>query len=197
MLWIAPSEKDTDNAALEKRLWDTADQFRPKKCEVRIPSSELLSVRQSKFAVRNLHRSTIEIRHSTFAIATSCIVRLLTEIIEPYHGRILETLRLANARRVTSRMNRAKPPCARGKRWPCASTSGGMFVSSARFVSEHKASPPSTRPAGHPSPSGRRGGDEGLAAQYSGVPSRELSIHGVEKTDELVRLCRLKLSFAN
>lgn len=28
MIWIAPSEKNTDNAALEKRLWDTADQFR-------------------------------------------------------------------------------------------------------------------------------------------------------------------------
>jgi len=24
MIWIAPSEKDTDNAALEKRLWDAA-----------------------------------------------------------------------------------------------------------------------------------------------------------------------------
>ena len=28
MIWIAPSEKDTANAALEKRLWDAADQFR-------------------------------------------------------------------------------------------------------------------------------------------------------------------------
>jgi hypothetical protein len=28
MIWIAPSAKDTDNAALEKRLWDAADQFR-------------------------------------------------------------------------------------------------------------------------------------------------------------------------
>ena len=28
MTWIAPSEKDTDNAALEKRLGDAADQFR-------------------------------------------------------------------------------------------------------------------------------------------------------------------------
>ena len=28
MIWIAPSEKDTDNAALEIRLWDVADQFR-------------------------------------------------------------------------------------------------------------------------------------------------------------------------
>src|SRR5216684_3956044 len=43
----------------------------------------------------------------------SCIVRLLTEVIEPYHGRILD------------------PACG----------SGGMFVSSARFVSEHKRQP--------------------------------------------------------
>lgn len=26
MQWIAPSEKDTDNAALEKRLWEGTDQ---------------------------------------------------------------------------------------------------------------------------------------------------------------------------
>lgn len=103
----------------------------------------------------------------------SSIVRLLTEVIEPYHGRILD------------------PACG----------SGGMFVSSARFVEEHKgrrlsasdASPtPSTRPDGHPSPSGRRDGDEG--AQYTGDPARELSIHGVEKTDETGRLCRLNLA---
>ncbi len=28
MNWIVPSEKDRDNAALQKRLWDAADQFR-------------------------------------------------------------------------------------------------------------------------------------------------------------------------
>lgn len=28
MHWIAPSERDTENAALEKRLWNSADQFR-------------------------------------------------------------------------------------------------------------------------------------------------------------------------
>ena len=28
MHWAAPSEKDTATAALEKRLWDAADQFR-------------------------------------------------------------------------------------------------------------------------------------------------------------------------
>ncbi len=67
----------------------------------------------------------------------SAIVRLLTEVIEPYHGRILD------------------PACG----------SGGMFVSSARFVSEHKKN-----------------------------PSSELSIHGVEKTDETGRLCRMNLA---
>lgn len=67
----------------------------------------------------------------------SAIVRLLTEIIEPYHGRILD------------------PACG----------SGGMFVSSARFVSEHKHN-----------------------------PSAELSIHGVEKTDDTGRLCRMNLA---
>ena len=28
MIWIAPPEKDTDNAALEKLLWDAGNQFR-------------------------------------------------------------------------------------------------------------------------------------------------------------------------
>lgn len=67
----------------------------------------------------------------------SCIVRLLTEIIEPYHGRIID------------------PACG----------SGGMFVSSARFVAEHKKN-----------------------------PSSELAVHGVEKTDETGRLCRMNLA---
>jgi type I restriction enzyme M protein len=67
----------------------------------------------------------------------SAIVRLLTEVIEPYHGRILD------------------PACG----------SGGMFVQSARFVSEHKKNPTS-----------------------------ELSIYGVEKTDETGRLCRMNLA---
>jgi type I restriction enzyme M protein len=67
----------------------------------------------------------------------SCIVRLLTEVIEPFHGRILD------------------PACG----------SGGMFVSSARFVSEHRKN-----------------------------PSAELAVCGVEKTDETGRLCRLNLA---
>jgi type I restriction enzyme M protein len=67
----------------------------------------------------------------------SPIVRLLVEVLEPYRGRILD------------------PACG----------SGGMFVQSARFVSEHREN-----------------------------PTRKLSIHGVEKTDDTGRLCRLNLA---
>lgn len=67
----------------------------------------------------------------------SSIVRLLSEVIEPFHGRILD------------------PACG----------SGGMFVQSARFVAEHQKN-----------------------------PAAELSICGVEKTDETGRLCRLNLA---
>ena len=67
----------------------------------------------------------------------SPIVTLLTEVIEPYHGRILD------------------PACG----------SGGMFVQSARFVSQHQNN-----------------------------PAAELSICGVEKVDETGQLCRLNLA---
>jgi type I restriction enzyme M protein len=252
MIWIAPSEKDTDNAALEKRLWDAADQFRAnsglKAQEYSAPVLGLIFLRfaevrftaqraklekagassrrgsrldepgayhaegilylpaEARFdyllnrpeaenigakvnaAMRdiekhnpqlagvlpktyNLFTSTLlkellkkvsEIPASLdydafgriyeyflgeFAMSEgqgggefytpSSIVRLLTEVIEPYHGRILD------------------PACG----------SGGMFVSSARFVAEHKKN-----------------------------PAAELSIHGVEKTDETGRLCRMNLA---
>ncbi|MHB8742213.1 MAG: type I restriction-modification system subunit M [Sulfuricaulis sp.] len=67
----------------------------------------------------------------------SGIVRLIVEILEPFHGRILD------------------PACG----------SGGMFVSSARFVAEHKKN-----------------------------PAAELSIHGQEKVAATVSLCRMNLA---
>lgn len=67
----------------------------------------------------------------------SSIVKLLAQVIEPYHGRILD------------------PACG----------SGGMFVQSARFVAERHKN-----------------------------PAAELSICGVEKTDETGRLARLNLA---
>jgi type I restriction enzyme M protein len=252
MQWIAPSQKDSGNSTLEKRLWDAADQFRANSglkaaeysqpvlgliflrfAEVRfaaqrarlekLPASSrrgsrvddpaayhaevvlyltpkarydyLLSLPESadvgkavNDAMRDIEKhnpklagilpKTYNIFTSTllkellktvssipatldydafgriyeyflgeFAMTEaqgggdfytpSAIVRLLIEVIEPYHGRILD------------------PACG----------SGGMFVQSARFVSEHKKNPTS-----------------------------ELSIHGVEKTDETGRLCRMNLA---
>jgi type I restriction enzyme M protein len=65
------------------------------------------------------------------------IVKLIVEIIEPYHGTIFD------------------PACG----------SGGMFVHSAEFVRRHHKS-----------------------------PSREISIYGVEKMSDTLRLCRLNLA---
>jgi type I restriction enzyme M protein len=65
------------------------------------------------------------------------IVRFIVEVIEPYHGAVFDP----------------------------ASGSGGMFVQSARFVSEHKKD-----------------------------PSRELSIHGHEKVGTTVALSRMNLA---
>lgn len=67
----------------------------------------------------------------------SSIVRLLAEIIEPFHGRILD------------------PACG----------SGGMFVQSARFVSEHQKS-----------------------------PAKELAVYGQEKERATGDLCRMNLA---
>jgi type I restriction enzyme M protein len=252
MHWVAPSEKDTDNATLEKNLWDAADQFRAnsdlKSQEYSVPVLGLIFLRfaEVRFATqrakleaagassrrgsrvddpaayqadgflylgpearydylltlpesadigakvnaamrqiekdnsqlsgvlpKNYNRFTgtllkellkkvseipatvdydafgriYEYFLGAFArtegqkggefYTPSCIVRLLTEIIEPFHGRIFD------------------PACG----------SGGMFVQSARFVSEHQKN-----------------------------PAAELAICGVEKTDETGRLCRLNLA---
>jgi type I restriction enzyme M protein len=97
----------------------------------------------------------------------SSIVRLIVQILEPYHGRVLD------------------PACG----------SGGMFVQSARFVQEHKTSSPSLVAARRPLPvlPVGEGRGEGLAA-YSGEPSRELSLHGQERVGATVALSRMNLA---
>jgi len=65
------------------------------------------------------------------------IVKLIVEILEPYKGKILD------------------PACG----------SGGMFVQSAKFVSEHKKN-----------------------------PAAEISIYGEEKTEQTIRLCKMNLA---
>ena len=261
MIWIAPSEKDPDNEALEKRLWAAADQLRANSgltsqqysqpvlgliflrfAEVRfsvrrsdlekaasssrrgsrvdepsayhaegvlylspnarfdyllaLPEGEAVGKALSD-AMRDIEKNnpslagvlpkTYEIFNSTllkellkkvseippnlgydafgriyeyflgeFArtegqkggefFTPSCIVRLLVEVLEPFHGRILD------------------PACG----------SGGMFVQSARFVAEHKQTDDS---------------EEGTRAAAT-----EISIYGQEKTGETVKLCRMNLA---
>ncbi len=97
----------------------------------------------------------------------SSIVRLLVEVIEPFHGRILD------------------PACG----------SGGMFVQSARFVAEHQRKLPSPKqssplPLGEGQGEGAFHGGEGEMPN----PSDELLICGVEKTDDTGRLARMNLA---
>jgi hypothetical protein len=84
MHWTASSEKDTDNAALEKRLGAAANRF-----------------------CANYHLKPRE--YSASVLELSSIVCPLTEVIEPYRGRILEA----------------------------ACGAGSMFVSSGRSAMEH------------------------------------------------------------
>ncbi len=66
-----------------------------------------------------------------------CVVQVIVAMLEPYKGRVFETLRSGNMNCRNLRMNRSQIQRVRGKRWPCASTSGGMFVQSEKFVEEH------------------------------------------------------------
>jgi type I restriction enzyme M protein len=78
----------------------------------------------------------------------TCLVKLIVEIIEPFHGRLLD------------------PACG----------SGGMFVQSARFVQERKAS------------------SVGQVADLSRASVSDISIHGQERVAETVRLCKMNLA---
>lgn len=107
MIWIAPSGKDAGYAALEKRLGDAADQFRAnsglKSQEYSVPVLSLifLSFAEVGFAARRGSRPS----GGRFYTPNS-IIRLLTKVIDPYHGCILDP----------------------------AHGSDGMAVSSARFM---------------------------------------------------------------
>ena len=66
------------------------------------------------------------------------VVRLIVEIVEPYHGRVYD------------------PACG----------SGGMFVQSARFVAAHER-----------------------------APADEISVYGVEKIAQTIRLAKMNWRF--
>ena len=256
MNWIAPSEKDTATNALEKRLWDAADQFRANSglkaqeysapvlgliflrfAEVRFaarrmalegaasssPKSSrrgsrvdepvayhaegilylpdearfdyLLSLPESKDIGAKVNTAMREIeKHNpqlagvlpkTFNLFISALLKeLLKKVSEipatvdyDAFGRIYEYFLGEFARTEGQKGGEFYTPgCIvrllteiiepyHGRILDPACGSGGMFVQSARFVAEHKKN-----------------------------PAAELSIHGVEKTDETGRLCRLNLA---
>lgn len=108
------------------------------------------------------------------------LVRLIVEVIEPFHGRIFDP----------------------------ADGSGGMFVQSARFVQSHAkrdsltSGPSPTRTGSLPSPSypspiGRgKGESQGEGAEHEGVgvPADMISIYGQDRVAETVRLCKMNLA---
>ena len=252
MLWIAPSEKDTDNAALEKRLWDAADQFRAnsglKSQEYSAPVLGLIFLRfaEVRFAAQRakLEKASASARRGsrvdepaayhaegilylpaearfdyllnrpeaenigakvnaamrdiekhnpqlagvlpkTYNLFTSTLLKeLLKKVSEipasmdyDAFGRIYEYFlgefamsegqgggEFYTPSSIVRLLTEVIEPY-HGRILDPACGSGGMFVQSARFVAEHKKN-----------------------------PAAELSIHGVEKTDETGRLCRLNLA---
>ena len=252
MIWIAPSQKDNGNAALEKRLWDAADQFRAnsglKSQEYSAPVLGLIFLRfaEVRFAI---HRTKLEkagtssrrgsrmddpgayhaesilylvpnarfdfllalpeaenigakvneamrdiekhnsqlagVLPKTYNLFTSTLLKeLLKKVSEipatldyDAFGRIYEYFLGEFAMSEGQGGGEFYTPSSivrllteiiepyHGRILDPACGSGGMFVQSARFVAEHKKN-----------------------------PSAELSIHGVEKTDETGRLCRLNLA---
>ena len=253
MRWVAPTEKDTANEVLEKRLWAAADQFRAnsglKAAQYATPVLGLIFLRfaEARFAHRrtqlekggassrrgasridepkayhaegilyltpnarfdhllqlpeggNIGRAINEAmadieKHNpqlagvlprTYQIFNSTLLKeLLKKVSEipialdyDTFGRIYEYFLGEFARTEGQKGGEFYTPSAivrlmveiiepfHGRILDPACGSGGMFVQSARFVAEHKKN-----------------------------PSSELSIFGIEKTDETGRLCRMNLA---
>ena len=252
MIWIAPSEKDTASATLEKRLWDAADQFRANSglkaqeysgpilgliflrfAEVRflarrakLEKADASSRRGSRLddptayhaagilylpvearfdyllnrpeaqnigakvnaAMRDIEKHNPQLAGvlpKTYNLFTSTLLKELlkkvSEIPATAHydafGRIYEYFLGEFARTEGQKGGEFYTPSCivrllteviepyHGRILDPACGSGGMFVQSARFVAEHKKN-----------------------------PAAELSIHGIEKTDETGRLCRMNLA---
>jgi type I restriction enzyme M protein len=252
MLWIAPSEKDTANEVLEKRLWDAADQLRAnsglKPQEYSAPVLGLIFLRfaEVRFAAKRLqleNAAASSRRGSRLDVPTAYHADGILYL--PAEARFEYLLNRPEAENIGGKVNAAmrqiekqNPQLAgvlpktynlftgtllkellkkvseipaslgfdafgriyeyflgefamsegqgggefytpssivrllteviepyHGRILDPACGSGGMFVQSARFVVEHKKN-----------------------------PAAELSIHGIEKTDETGRLCRLNLA---
>ena len=115
MIWIAPSEKDTNNASLDYDAFGRIYEY--------FLGEFAMSEGQGGGEPSGASSTTGTVARRVSASDSAnqfytprSIVRLLTEVIEPYHGRILETLRLANSRCINRGMNRVKSCRVRGKK---------------------------------------------------------------------------------
>jgi type I restriction enzyme M protein len=175
MHWIAPSEKDTATGTLGKRLWGAGS-----KCEVRSARCEVQSVRHPTFVLRHLHRLPAEARFDfplnrpeaqNVGANVNAAMRdikkhnpQLAGVLPKTYSLLTSTL-LKELLKKVSEIPALMDYDAFTRSLDPACGSGGMFVSSARFVAEHKQN-----------------------------PAAELSIHGVQKTDETGCLCRVNLA---
>ena len=130
MIWITPSEMDTGTDTLGKRLRAAAGQFRA--------NSGLSAAQYSQPVLCLIFLRFAEVRFAKQRAKlekTSASSRRGSRVDEPaaYHAEGILYL-APNARCANRGMNRVKARGVRGKKWPCASTSGGMLDSSARFV---------------------------------------------------------------
>src|SRR5229473_810135 len=118
MLWIAPSEKDTANGTLEKRLWSAADQFRANSgltaAQYSQPVLGLIFLRfaEVRFAAQ---RAKLE---KTVATSRRGCAWTTPERITP---RVCSTSHLTHASTICSRYPRP-PTLARPSTTPCATS---------------------------------------------------------------------------
>jgi type I restriction-modification system DNA methylase subunit len=78
MQWIAPSEKDPRKSNAGKRLWEAADQLRA--------NSGLTFGRIYEYFLGEFARTEGQKGGEFFT--PSSIVRLIVQILEPYHGHV-------------------------------------------------------------------------------------------------------------
>ena len=240
MLWIAPSEKDTDNAALEKRLWAAADQFRAnsglKSQEYSAPVLGLIFLRfaEVRFGAQRakLEKSATSSRRGS-RLDEPAAYHAEGILYLPAEARFDYLLNRPEAENIGAKVNAAMRDVAK-----CEVRVANSEVQSlphSTFVIRHSPVPASLDYdafgriyeyfLGEFAMSEGQGGGEfytpssivrllteviepyhgrildpacgsgGMfVSEHKKNPAAELSIHGVEKTDETGRLCRLNLA---
>jgi type I restriction enzyme M protein len=135
MHWIAPSERDTATDTLEKRLWAAADQLRANSgLTSKQYGQPVLGLIFLRFAEVRFAAPGSRLEKGSAKGGTGHTPRRGSRLDEHTAFHAEGILYLLVEVRLNYLLNRPDPACR----------SGGMFVSSARFVSEHKKNPADT-----------------------------------------------------